>query len=234
MKVSSRKEAKNLGLSTYYTGKPCKYGHVAERATGTGSCKVCKSLRNRHYRDANKQKIKAYLADYYASNIDRERRRRAEHYSENSSAIRARVAKYAKANKEKIAQSCAVYYAENREKLLLKAKEHRKNNLEGRRVYFRKRQQEQRGKVNASVKRIKLAKKKRTPIWLTNDDLWLMNEVYDLAALRTECTGVKWHVDHIVPLHGKTVSGLHVPSNLQVITQEENLRKLNSWNPDNG
>lgn len=69
----------------------------------------------------------------------------------------------------------------------------------------------------------------RTPKWLTDDDKWLMAEAYDIAVKRTELTGVEWHVDHIVPLRGKTVSGLHVPLNLRVITWQENQRKTNKY-----
>lgn len=69
----------------------------------------------------------------------------------------------------------------------------------------------------------------RTPAWLDVDDLWMIAEAYQLAELRTKITGVLHHVDHIIPLRGKKVSGLHVPSNLQVITSAENQRKTNKF-----
>lgn len=65
----------------------------------------------------------------------------------------------------------------------------------------------------------------RTPKWLTEDDFWLIEQAYDIAKLRTEMFGFEWHVDHVVPLQGKKVSGLHVPINLSVIPGTDNCRK---------
>jgi hypothetical protein len=77
-------------------------------------------------------------------------------------------------------------------------------------------------------------KLKRTPAWLTADDLWMIEQAYDLSALRTKLLGFAWHVDHIIPLRGKLVSGFHTPYNLQVIPAVDNLRKSNQIEVANG
>lgn len=87
-------------------------------------------------------------------------------------------------------------------------------------------------KVNAKWMKRAAGKKSRTPPWLTSDDLWMIEQAYDIAALRTKMLGIEHHVDHIIPLQGKSVSGLHVPWNLQVITARENRMKSNQLKAD--
>lgn len=54
-------------------------------------------------------------------------------------------------------------------------------------------------------------------------NIFYMNEAYKLAKLRTEKTGIKWHVDHIVPLKSKIVCGLHNEFNIRVIDARSNI-----------
>lgn len=82
-------------------------------------------------------------------------------------------------------------------------------------------------RVLAWCRNRQLAKLQRTPAWLTEDDHWMIEQAYELAALRTQIFGFLWHVDHVLPLRGKSVSGLHVPTNLQVIPGVDNSRKGN-------
>ena len=87
-------------------------------------------------------------------------------------------------------------------------------------------------RVNANVNKRRADKLKRTPKWLTKDDFWMIKEAYELAALRTKLFGFAWHVDHVIPLKGKNVSGLHVPTNLQVIEGKLNIMKNNKFEGD--
>ena len=68
-----------------------------------------------------------------------------------------------------------------------------------------------------------------TPAWLTQDERKLIREVYKQAAEQTRATGVKHHVDHVYPLRGTTVCGLHVVLNLQILTEKENVSKSNKF-----
>lgn len=66
-----------------------------------------------------------------------------------------------------------------------------------------------------------------TPPWLTSRQKADIRQLYQIAITMSKTTGQRYVVDHIIPLQGETVCGLHVPWNLRVITQEENLVKSN-------
>lgn len=90
--------------------------------------------------------------------------------------------------------------------------------------YCRAYQKEKKDVINAHSSWRRAQKELRTPIWA---DRKLIEEFYKEARRLTEETGVAYHVDHIIPLNGKLVSGLHVQNNLRVIPAIENLRKNN-------
>jgi uncharacterized Zn finger protein (UPF0148 family) len=71
-----------------------------------------------------------------------------------------------------------------------------------------------------------------TPHWLTDVQKKEMENVYKKAKELTEETGVRYEVDHIVPVRSDLVCGLHVPWNLQVIPKGDNISKSNRHWPD--
>lgn len=81
-------------------------------------------------------------------------------------------------------------------------------------------------KFAMKTRKRKVEKLKRTPFWLNDGQLFELECIYKYcASLRS--IGFDYEVDHIVPLQGKTVSGLHVPWNLQLLTASENSSKGN-------
>ena len=75
-------------------------------------------------------------------------------------------------------------------------------------------------------------KNQATPPWLTEEQRQTSSEMYKLAKKFRVIFGRDYHVDHIVPLKGKNVCGLHVPWNLQLLEASLNLRKSNTFKED--
>lgn len=121
---------------------------------------------------------------------------------------------WAKTNRERVREYESVY-------------RQREDYKEYHKEYMKKHQQENKASWNARNSKYRASKIQRTPVWLDEEQLWLIQEVYELAQLRSDATGVLHHVDHIYPLNGRDVSGLHVPENLQVIPWYDNLSKSN-------
>jgi hypothetical protein len=81
-------------------------------------------------------------------------------------------------------------------------------------------------KRRAGEARHETQKLQRTPSWV---DLKKIEQFYEEAHRLTVALDTPYHVDHVIPLRGKRVSGLHVHTNLQVLPGEENLRKHNHF-----
>lgn len=128
-----------------------------------------------------------------------------------------------------VATYMGLYYSNNKEKVMGRVIEWVERNRERHNKKCSRWVKRNRGKVNARTARRYASKTQATPKWVSQNPemLWMINEVYDLAKLRTDTTGKKWEVDHIIPIRGKDVCGLHTPFNLQVVLQSENRKKSN-------
>jgi uncharacterized protein YqeY len=151
MEIIQKNDAIKQGLKHYFTGEPCKRGHVSERFVSDRRCMKCscEDVKRRHL--ANYEKYREY------------------------------------------------------------GREYQKNN---------------RGKMNAQTVKRREILRKRLPKWANIENI---RHIYEEAVRKSKETGLEYQVDHIVPLCGKTVSGLHVFENLQIILAKENRSKSNSY-----
>jgi hypothetical protein len=85
------------------------------------------------------------------------------------------------------------------------------------------------GKAAARTRMRQCRMRQATPAWANSEAI---RHFYVLAQELTTTTGIKHHVDHIVPLAGESVCGLHVEWNLQVLSFDQNIRKSNRHWPD--
>lgn len=118
--------------------------------------------------------------------------------------------------------------AKNRQQSLIWSRSN-KDKIKQRDVAYRLNNPEKQRQFSANKRARKLS---ATPPWLTGAQLAHIKRTYKLAHLMEDITGIKYHVDHIVPLKGKDVCGLHVPWNLQVIPAKDNLTKSNKHEVD--
>jgi hypothetical protein len=82
---------------------------------------------------------------------------------------------------------------------------------------------------SAQAAKRRAVKLEATPKWLTTEMLTEIETIYFNAQGLTELTGIDFHIDHRVPLQGEEILGLHVPWNLQILTQHENCSKSNRY-----
>lgn len=212
MNVTTCSAAAELSLKHYFTGKPCKNGHIAERLVSNRMCVVCR---------------KEYEATYYAENRQAYAERDKNYYAENRSRIVSRQQNYRAQNRDKLLELSARYrekdreaqrarirrhYAKNRDAILEKQKHYNRENLP---------------KLAAKTALRRARKLRAMPPWFGEFDELVWREAADLAQRRTIATGFPWQADHMIPLRANDACGLHSASNCQVIPANMNISKGN-------
>lgn len=169
-------------------------------------CKNC----NATYAMGHKKQKAATRAIWYEKNKEILAAERAE----NKDKILTYNTSYRKKKKEEIALQRIGYRSTRKEEISLYNSDYAKANP---------------GKINAKTAKRRAIILQATPIGLTKKDFKKIEGVYVEAALLTEKTDIERSVDHIIPLQGENVSGLHVPWNLQILTASENSSKGNKF-----
>jgi len=173
------------------------------------NCSLCIKKYNKEYKKKNKEKI----------NIVKKR-----HYEDNKEEILLKNKKYRVANREKVLAGKRKYYKDNQKEISVKERKYRENNKEKIALISKKWRENNRGIKNASEARRNAKKLQATPEWSELDKIKI---VYEKAQWLGTVTGLKYHVDHIIPLQGENVCGLHVWQNLQILEESLNCSKNN-------
>lgn len=183
-------EARAFGETFYFTGSPCKRGHLSTRYASTAQCSQCIAERPRATPEASRE---------------------------------ASIKHYAKVRDVRIVEM-RNWREQNPEVAKEAADDWRSRNPNASKDWFARNP----GKKAAYWAKYAQSKRQACPAWLTPEQHNEIAAFYTEAARLTDETGIPHEVDHEVPLNGRNVCGLHVPWNLQVLTEEDNRRKGNT------
>jgi len=240
--IISRKDAKAKGLVHYFTGKPCPKGHTSSRFVSNCACIECSKIT--FSETSQTEHFKKKQAEWYVKNKEDRVIKQKKWYEENKDRLSVEAKAKRLENLEHIKSKSREYYYKHREERLAKCKEYVKANrdkvLERNRIYNIKNADKVKARRKEYYERTKVAhfaytklraclKMDRVPSWADKDKI---KEIYREARYLTDTTGEQHHVDHIIPLQGKNVCGLHVENNLRVVTAKENLSKNNKLIPE--
>lgn len=131
------------------------------------------------------------------------------------------------ANRESELERKREFYRNNKEVISARAKQHYRENSQEIRERVSRYYRANTAKCAALILKRKRRLKEATPPWLSEDHWVEMNALYREARKLSSETGIKHEVDHVHPLQGKTLCGLNVPWNLQILTQKNNRSKSN-------
>lgn len=189
----------------------------------SNKCKNCRRL----YYLLNKEREISVHREYVKINFTKVSSKQKERYRLKRDSILSKCKDYRALNKKEIAERRKL----NNEKTLEKAREYRRKNKEVLRKKSKIYQKENSHVFREIASRRRATKLNATPKWLTKEELLEIKEMYQLAKELSWLSQKGLEVDHIVPLRGKEVCGLHVPWNLRIIPAEDNWAKGNRLIP---
>jgi hypothetical protein len=237
MEIISRKEAMERGLKYYFTGKPCKHGHIEKRHTKRKVCAGC----DKYHKKVITERLKQQGKYYHGKPCDKGHTLK---FSANRTCVECSAnrlteeerkeykKKYYSKNYQKISEYNKKYEANNRELINRRRREWHANRSpelkEKHDKYLQQYRKDNKAKHAARNSRRRKAIELATPDWVNYQSII---DVYIQRENKSREDGIVYHVDHIAPLINNFVCGLHVPWNLQVITAKENMSKSNKLPP---
>lgn len=215
MQITSRKQAIDSGYAKYFTGKPCNRGHVSERRTGSGACLMCSA-----------ENLIKWRANNPDRNLELGRINSKDRYEKKKEEIKERNRIWQKTHRAQLNAKQRENYRKDGESIRLSNREWRNRNIDKAKAIEKQSRIKHRDAYNERNRRRQAAQLLRVPPW---SDRKKCREIYAECARITAETGVLHHVDHVIPLQGKKVSGLHVHENLQILTAIDNVKKANKF-----
>lgn len=200
--IVTRAEARAAGGLRYFTGKPCKSGHLEERNVSSGICLGCARAAQAKIRSSaeGRARIAQIKRGYLERNAD-EAKAAAKRYRDAAPQVQSERCR----RWHRGASQDPSYRARKAAATRAWAAEH-----------------PDRAAASQSVSRAR--KRAARPEAFGDFDRFVLEEAFAAARRRKAMTGIDWHVDHMIPL---SRGGAHAWHNIQVIPAEVNLWKRN-------
>lgn len=184
-------------------------------------------------KDGLQPHCKACFREYKRANRERLRAANRDDYENNTRSYKDRARRWRESNPERKKDLDTAWRRKNAEKKAANDRAWYERNIDRKRAYDAKWRprwlEENKHLTTAQAARRRARKAKAMPAWA---DHLAISQIYEDARRRTQETGVAHDVDHIVPLAGDCVCGLHVETNLRVVLASENRSKGNRFDAD--
>lgn len=178
---------------------PCRNGHSSER-NKFGACRECLREADKRWRIRHPERHALRAREWGKNNIERRRENERNRRAKNRNKVNQKLREWRTKNPAKVRLHLKKYYENNKALFAEFAKKWAKDNPE---------------KLRAMNRRRQAARRAAMPKWADKTEL---RAIYD------NCPD-SYEVDHIIPIKGKNICGLHVPWNLQYLTPKENKQK---------